>query len=85
MIKLELPFSMGTETIDPLTLVAAHDHPILEIGSSYSTLRIDVYDWLVEQHGQRAEGGWDFKFDGGNYCLWFKTEADRDWFILRWA
>ena len=81
MIKLPIPFSMGTYgEPDPMTFEYEIDHPILNIGSSYSSLKDEVAEWL------------DAKFDKSWSCEWghdgaeliFESEEDMTLFLLRW-
>lgn len=69
---LQIPFSIGCIT----------EHPILILGSSYSTLREEVKDWL-----DNIILSWRFEYviDDGCYCLWFWDESDRNKFIHYWV
>lgn len=73
MIRVDLPFELGTRRLD-----GTIDHPVLDIGSSYSSLRQDVQDWLSEHCPECGLG-----FDGG-YHIEFRSEADATLFRMRW-
>jgi hypothetical protein len=57
-----------------------YDHPILIIGSSYSSVKQPIMQWCAEIWGDRVSMG----FDGDDYYIDFPTEADLNWFKLRW-
>lgn len=79
--RLVLPFSMGTYgLVDPFTYEPMIDHPILDIGSSYSSIKVPIQKWLFDTHGDKFETG----FDGNDYYIDFPTEADLNWFKLKW-
>ena len=81
MARLLLPFEMGRMSlINPHTFEAEYDHPILNIYSSYSSVKQPILAWLVENYGNRASTG----FDGNEYYIDFPTDADLMWFKLRW-
>ena len=81
MIKVPLPFKMGTVvSYDPITFTNAIDHPILNIGSSYSCIKPEILAWLVNNFKE----DWIFTFDGTDYCLCFPNEKDATLFTLRW-
>ena len=71
IVKLKLPFEMGTEIIDHNYMVFDISHPVLEIGSSASSLKYEVWEWLNASFGD----DWEFKFDGDDYCLFFKNQS----------
>ena len=71
---------MGKRYVDSITFEEIYDHPILEIGSSYSTLKTEIRIWLNENFGTN----WEFTFSGNDYQLWFRTEAHKTWFLIRW-
>lgn len=80
MIKMELPFSMGRVTsYNSFTCEETIEHPVLEIGSTFSFLKVEIRQWLMNT-GKESK----FEYDGNNYCLWFETEQDKIVFILRW-
>jgi hypothetical protein len=82
MSKVFLPFDLGTQRFpgDPY-LEDIVDHPVLDIGSSYSGLRSDVQAWLSANCD-----GWHFDcyLGGGEYYLRFRSEEDATAFRLRW-
>lgn len=83
MVRFLLPFEMGTiKTIQNGTDWADfdYDHPILIIGSSHSSIKQPILEWLVETWGDKVSTG----FDGDNYYIDFPTEADLTWFKVRW-
>lgn len=80
-VRMLLPHSMGRVTvINPHTFEAEYDHPILNIYSSYSSIKQPIMEWLVETWGNRLAMG----FDGNDYYIDFPSEADMNWFKLRW-
>ncbi len=79
-VRMYLPFSMGkTIHTDPFTFEPVIEHPILDIGSSYSVIKPHIEDWVDEHCPDRAIG-----LEDGNYYIDFPTEADMAWFKLRW-
>lgn len=79
--RMLLPFSMGTYgRMDPDTYERPIDHPILDIGSSYSWVKEPIMDWLVETYDDNFKIG----FDGIDYYIDFLSEADLTWFKLKW-
>lgn len=79
--RLLLPFKMGKYgPMDPLTYERKIDHPILDIGSSHSWVKAHIQVWLVNHYGNDITIG----FDGNDYYIDFPTEADLNWFKLRW-
>jgi hypothetical protein len=82
MIRFPLPFSMGRVTsVDLLTYEQTIDHPILDIGGSFSNIKPEIGIWLREQFGDRCCIGFD---NGGNY-IEFENEQDVTMFLLRWS
>lgn len=80
-VRMYLPFSMGkTIRTDPFTFEPVIEHPILEIGSSYSSVKSHILEWMAEQYDIRGIVGSE---DRG-YYIDFPTEADMVWFKLRW-
>ena len=78
-----LPFSMGTPGVtNPVTFEQDIQHPILNIGSSYSSIKPDIMEWLAATYGTRVQPGFDV--DCEEYYIDFPTEADVTWFKLRW-
>jgi hypothetical protein len=83
MIKLPIPFSMGTYgEPDPMTFEYEIDHPILNIGSSYSSLKDEVAEWLDANLGKSWSCEWDNY--GAEYRMIFESEEDMTLFLLRW-
>jgi hypothetical protein len=81
MVRLLLPFSMGKEVRTKDKWVDfEYEHPILIIGSSYSSIKQPILEWLVDTYGTDVKTG----FDGNEYYIDFPTEADITWFKLRW-
>ena len=81
MTRFPLPFSMGRVThFDPFTYEKTIDHPILEIGSSFSNIKPEIELWLQEQFGDRCRNGFD-----GEYYIEFDNEQDLIMFALRWS
>ena len=82
MARLLLPFSMGSQVYaHPDTYEPTIDHPILDIGSSYSGVKTPILEWLQEKYGDTASTG----FNGDEYYIDFPTEADITLFMLRWT
>jgi hypothetical protein len=82
--RLFLPFSMGRETVvDPVTFETEIDHPILDIGSSYSSVKYPIIEWLVDRYGTNCSTGYDG--DAGQYYIDFPSEKDITVFLLRWT
>ena len=83
MIKLPIPFSMGTYgEPDPMTFEYEIDHPILNIGSSYSSLKDEVAEWLDATFGER----WKCVLSQrAEFTMIFESEEDMTLFLLRWA
>jgi len=80
-VRLTLPFSMGREIPSHHPYIdAEYDHPILIIGSSYSSVKQPIMQWCAETWGNRVSMG----FDGDDYYIDFPSEADLNWFKLRW-
>ena len=67
--KLAIPFGIHN----------TYDHPVLNISSSCAYLKLDVAEWLTNNFGIN----WKFKFENG-YCIYFESESDKNWFIMRW-
>ncbi len=81
MVRLSLPYSMGrTTVVNPMTFESEYDHPILNIYSSHSSVKQPIMQWCAEIWGNRVSMG----FDGDDYYIDFPTEADLNWFKLRW-
>ena len=80
MIKIPLPFNIGPVIVNPVTLEHVWDHPILNIGSSYSSLRPEVNEWLA-----KTCKSWSFGYNGHTYELRFDKEEDAVMFMLRWG
>ena len=79
--RMLLPFSMGTYgPMDSNTRERPIDHPILDIGSSYACVKEPIMYWLVETYDDNFKIG----FDNNDYYIEFLTEADLNWFKLRW-
>jgi hypothetical protein len=51
----------------------------LDIGSSYSDLKDEIYFWLMDE-----EIEYDFKFFENDYCMFFKNPIDEILFELIW-
>lgn len=83
MIKLPIPFSMGTYgEPDPMTFEYEIDHPILNIGSSYSSIKDEVAEWLDATFGER----WKCELgQRAEFTMIFETEEDMTLFLLRWS
>ena len=80
-VRMLLPYSMGKfGPMDPRTFEHDIDHPILEIYSSHSSIKQPIMEWLVETWGDKLGMG----FDGTDYYIDFPSEADMNWFKLRW-
>jgi hypothetical protein len=80
MIKMPLSLSMGkVVSYNPSTCEETIDHPILNVGSSFSFLKAEVRQWMSNR-GHKYK----FEFDGNEYCLWFETDQDLLLFTLRW-
>lgn len=83
VVRLYLPFSMGIRVnFDPLTYEEEWVHPILHIGSSYSSIKAPIMEWLAENYGTRVQPGFDTEVE--DYYIDFPTDADVTWFKLRW-
>ncbi len=81
-VRMYLPFSMGKVThTDPYTFEPIIEHPILDIGSSYSSIKPHIIKWLAEQHYNVLD---IVGIADGNYYIDFRTEEDMIWFKLRW-
>ena len=80
MITIPLPFNTGQVTVNPTTLEHVWDHPILNVGSSYATLRFEVKEWL----NQTCKGNWWFGYNNRTYELRFENDEDAIMFALRW-
>lgn len=80
-VRMLLPFSMGkTMYINPNTFEPDIYHPILDIGSSFSSIKPHIMEWLKEHYGNSVNVG----FSDGDYYIDFPTETDKTLFILRW-
>ncbi len=84
MIKFYLPFSMGKRgPVNPQTYLQEIDHPVLDIGSSYTILKEEVRQWLNDTYGDdRAQ--WRFSMATGGYFIEFAQEEYVTAFKLRW-
>ena len=83
MVRLYLLESMGTTvSVNPVTYEPDVSHPILHIGSSYSSIKQPIMEWLAENYGTRVQPGFDTEVE--DYYIDFPTEADVTWFKLRW-
>lgn len=81
MIRFPIPFSMEKlSRVDPQTFDPIYIHPFVNIGSSYSSLKPEIREWMLQTFGKC-----DFKMDNGNYCLFFDKEEDLTLFLLRWS
>lgn len=81
MIKINLSFKLGKIIWeDQSTFEKVWEHPVLDIGNSYSALKVEVKDWLNEQ----CNGAWEFGFNNSTYEMRFKSERDALLFKLRW-
>lgn len=80
MIRVYLPLTMGHRTsFNPMTYEEEWEHPILYVGSSHSSIKQPIMEWLAETYGTEVQPGFD-----GEYYIDFPTEADVTWFKLRW-
>lgn len=77
---VKLPFSLAKTVIqNQCTFETEYiDHPVLEIGSSYSCLRQDVEAWLTENNIN-----YRFYLDHG-YVIEFDSLPDATTFCMRW-
>lgn len=81
MISVGLSFEQGRIIgTDSITQTHIWEHPVLDIGSSYSGLLEEVKAWL-DTH---CEGTWKFGFNQRTYELQFELEKDATLFRLRW-
>ena len=81
-VRIQLPFSMGKVTYpDPNTFEPVFDHPILDIGSSYSSVKSEVLEWL----SKHCDDQFDVGFTAGGYYIDFPTESAMILFVLRWS
>ena len=76
---------MGRVTYyNPYTHESAYDHPILNVGSSYSSIKTEIMQWLIEYYGDTyATHPVRVGFDN-DYYIDFDTEQDLTRFKLRW-
>jgi hypothetical protein len=83
MIRFYLPIEgMGiTKGVDPNTYEPDMYHPILDVGSSYSSVKTEIMQWLAEYYGDDPEQRTGIDHE---YYIDFDTEADLTWFKLRW-
>lgn len=82
VIKIPLPFRLGKIVgHDKWSQAPIWDHPVLEIGNSYSGLKIEVCEWL----DQNCQGNWKFGYNNQTYELRFDLEVDATMFLLRWS
>lgn len=83
-VRMKLSFSMGKTThIDPTTYEPVVEHPILDIGSSYSAIKPHIMEWLHEHYGARFSAGFDR--EQGEYYIDLPGESDVTLFLLRWS
>ena len=79
MIAVPLSFNLGT-------VVWEHngeqvtEHPVLDIGSTYSALKDDVNLWLR----RNCQGSYKFGHNQRTYELRFDLQEDATLFVLRW-
>lgn len=45
----------------------------------------DIHVWLNETFGESNWGEWNSRWVGSMYKFYFRDEADRTFFILRWT
>lgn len=81
MISVLLPFTMSKSIKrDPNTFEKVYkDHPVLEIGSSYCSVRQDVHDWLRDNDIQYV-----LTLRNSDYEILFDSKQDELAFRLRW-
>lgn len=80
-VRMLLPFSMGREVLTTHPFDTPYiEHPILDVGSSYSSVKQPIMAWCAEHYGNRISMG----FDGNDYYIDFPTEADVTVFKLKW-
>lgn len=55
----------------------------LNIGSSFASLRLDMYEWLLVHCNNK----WNIKYDSNHstYVLIFDNDDDYTLFLLRWC
>ena len=63
----------------PVTFESELEHPILDISSSYSTLRQPITDWFATK-----QIDYKFGFDGKGYYIDFYNQQDVALFVLTW-
>lgn len=80
MITVPLPFSLGTVVyIDPVTGEEIISHPVLDIGSSYSTLKQEIIKWLKVNSIE-----YTFLYKSPDYIIIFTNEQEAMQFSLLW-
>ncbi len=67
-------------------------HPVFGWDLTHDWGGIDTWDkmmsWCVNTFGPSArDGTWtpNMRWYANNAKFWFRTEQDRDWFLLRWS
>jgi len=84
VIKLPIPFSMGIYSEpDPMTFEYDIDHPFLNIGSSYSSFKDEIKEWLNANLGKKWKCEWS-NYEG-EWVMFFESEEDMTLFLLRWS
>jgi len=80
-VRMLLPFNMGKVITDfnAYSYEETIDHPVLDISSSFAIVKPEIRQWMVDTFGFCHSG-----CDCGKYFIDFRTEADMDWFKLRW-
>ena len=66
-----------------------HPVPLWEMTNDWGNLESwpRMVEWCVETFGPTAEDGVfipNHRWYVNNAKFWFRNEADRDWFLLRW-
>ena len=69
--------------VHPMTYEPEVVHPILEVHSSYSSIKTEIMQWLIEYYGDTPDDDVRVGFDT-EYYIDFDTEQDLTWFKLRW-
>lgn len=84
-IRFHLPLNLGRQVyVDPVTYEPRVIHPILDVRSSYCSIKTEIMQWLIEYYGDTyATHPVRVGFDN-EYYIDFDTEADLMWFKLRW-
>lgn len=67
-------------------------HPVPSWDVNYDWGGVDTWnsmmEWMVETFGPSPDDGVftpGARWYANNARFWFRNEADRDWFLLRWA